>query len=1262
MAFRNQYIGNGGSQRLGGMRTLELGGSAMHQRPRAPISPPETEKSAQTLFTMDRTTAVDSRQHVLEYQEQEESGFKYPPRRGSSIHYNQNTGIGRQPPRTTRWLLVVLPPSSLTNEPSMGPTLAMGAPGRFSNGILMPLFPTMYAQLAAIAREFSLPSTSGVCLYFRSSEPQFEISPRISDEAWPLLWGAHFGQDESNMQSASRLPICGQIEFDVDVRKARWYEAWASGHERHISLDASIPPSIAQTMTRWYNEHREKEHSPEETESIQHETVSVNHTRTKSVPRPLTLANNNENLGRPLPKYKAFNPRDADTTDSVSNRRAARRLSPVIQVDESAAAEQKDVDALVRNWRASTPMAPIIPRTEKQGDAESTPVDSRYFSDIDLDDYQWSVSSAGPPSQWLASPFYDEPLRSVNLEGRMEGSVGLTSSVATSFGPDDSFPTPTFSNVSRYRSPDIAGRLMEDAPPTPTTVTSWGAPLSWPTTPASPVRIRTPGVASRGVTSVPPTPLTATSWGAPSVCPDSPAVEVRPTTPDIGLRGHGSVPVTPTTATSWGAPEVWPPSPTQEERPATPDLAERMCDDGMESSSPWGLVWPFIEDEDAYDLVWPFWEPEQTEPAKPASPYQLVWPFIEDEDAYDLVWPFWEPEKAEPYSLVWPYLEVESAPAPSAPSTLRPTTTSNNRSGLNPISEATPFFGLWPFFEADSSAAPSFTVGNLSGKSPYLSKNAHVYPTSVRNREARVGPADLPYDALQNPSIARKFSSRSNYLKGSRKPISSAQNFNATSESNSQCTNSYGYFDLYPAVYPNVVPYPAFSEVKLRKASSGQSQESRYEPLTTRLTPCYPSFDIYPAGYPNLVIYPDVKRTAKNSEKGVSTISALSQSTRLAPAYPTFDLYPAVYPHISLYPESTRKVAAGTARSRSSHIKNETLLQSTRLDAAYPHFELYPPVYPYLSLYPPVSSRKDINPKTSSTVKVQKAFKMTRLPASYPNLEIYAPVYPFLTIYPEVRTSSPAAKAQTQAMKKSKALVPVKTRLAASYPNLEIYAPVYPLLTIYPEVRMPSPTTKAQTQAMSKIKASAPVSTRLPPSYPSFTLYPAGYPNLEIYPAVKLSKPIVESVLLPGAQSRYPNICIYPPIVRPSPVNIALPGTISIYPDLCIYPSLTKILSIPISLPGASIVYPHLYIYPPANISVALPGSSFNYPDIRIYPSVKRVPSPLVLASNGASSRTSGRPLSPKERVRRGSNQWAATVAQSNIAKLRRDVKTRTGK
>jgi hypothetical protein len=78
-------------------------------------------------------------------------------------------------------------------------------------------------------------------------------------------------------------------------------------------------------------------------------------------------------------------------------------------------------------------------------------------------------------------------------------------------------------------------------------------------------------------------------------------------------------------------------------------------------------------------------------------------------------------------------------------------------------------------------------------------------------------------------------------LKPSRTPITSVQKYASTDESSSQCTR-YGYFDLYPAVYPNVVPYPAFYEVKPQAPLPVQTE--LYEPPTTRLTPCYPSFDI----------------------------------------------------------------------------------------------------------------------------------------------------------------------------------------------------------------------------------------------------------------------------------------------------------------------------------------------------------------------------------------------------------------------------------
>jgi hypothetical protein len=509
----------------------------------------------------------------------------------------------------------------------------------------------MNAQLAAIAKEFNFPSTAGVCLYLHVSEPGVNISPRISDDAWQMLWSPYFNSEDNGPSIPSGLPICGQIEFDVDIRKAKWYEYWVTGQERRVSLDASIPPSVAQTMSRWYQEHREATQDASESLLNDNAIASTVQPRSKPVPRPLTLSTRGDSFSKSLAKYRLINSRDADATESIGSKRPPSRLSPVLQVDESASVNQKDLDTLVREWRATTPMVPAIPRPGPAGESVPDTYDDLPVTELDMDDYQWSISSAGPPSEWPSSAELDLPPRSIGLDRRMLGSVILTPSVATSFGPDSSLATPAFSNAFRFPSPDIAARMVEDSPATPSTMASWGAPLSWPTTPVSATRIPSPDIAARAFISVPNTPTTATSWGAPSVWPATPASVYRPRSPDIGLRAFGSAPATPSTVTSWGAPEFWPPSPFEESRPSTPDIAARAQNDEIEETRTYPFVWPFFNRNTTppYQFVWPFLNNEvapalstvgtrspgsqpQTRPTSPSSSevslFTLVWPYF----------------------------------------------------------------------------------------------------------------------------------------------------------------------------------------------------------------------------------------------------------------------------------------------------------------------------------------------------------------------------------------------------------------------------------------------------------------------------------------------------------------------------------------------------------------------------------------------------------------------------------------------------------
>jgi len=130
-------------------KSIDLGGAG--PRNFLPISPPETDRVAPSL-------ATDSRQHHPQTSLSFPDGLQITPptattgdppsgyRRSPSITYMQSGLQSRTHPapnRPSRWLIVVMPPSSLNSEPALGHTLSTGPPGRFQSGILMPLFPTV---------------------------------------------------------------------------------------------------------------------------------------------------------------------------------------------------------------------------------------------------------------------------------------------------------------------------------------------------------------------------------------------------------------------------------------------------------------------------------------------------------------------------------------------------------------------------------------------------------------------------------------------------------------------------------------------------------------------------------------------------------------------------------------------------------------------------------------------------------------------------------------------------------------------------------------------------------------------------------------------------------------------------------------------------------------------------------------------------------------------------------------------------------------
>ncbi|KAG6814002.1 hypothetical protein H0H92_004495 [Tricholoma furcatifolium] len=107
----------------------------------------------------------------------------------------------------SKYLLHVIPPLHLphdTDDDDMTPPppTASGYHTQFRRGTLVPVHPTLQSQLVAIAKEYALPSTTGLILFLVASpkSPQSGVSPgnvadeidepgpRLSEDIWKHLW------------------------------------------------------------------------------------------------------------------------------------------------------------------------------------------------------------------------------------------------------------------------------------------------------------------------------------------------------------------------------------------------------------------------------------------------------------------------------------------------------------------------------------------------------------------------------------------------------------------------------------------------------------------------------------------------------------------------------------------------------------------------------------------------------------------------------------------------------------------------------------------------------------------------------------------------------------------------------------------------------------------------------------------------------------------------------------------------------------------
>jgi hypothetical protein len=478
-----------------------------------------------------------------------------------------------------------------------------------------------------------------------------------------------------------------------------------------------VPVSVAPSIYHVRGDSRTtlaEDQSPYDVSPSEHMSQSQSRTATRHIPRKLSLVDRFEGSS-----YRSASraPSRASNQDiEVPEAQVVNALTPIAQEEEPHTATQM-LTAKVNNWRASATLTASalvanlgqpsldptnMPNTIDLGDSPADlPTDVEPA--LNLDDFAWSISSAGPLSEIAFSDGSWSRVTSVDLAHRLEGSVCLTPTTCTSFGPlDDDFDY-NYTVSSLLPSPDLGQRMLEDVPLTPSTATSWG-PASYVVSP----------IASEFSYSY-------------SI--------------DLGRRAMSSRPATPSTATSWGAPLSWPPSPATPYYVRTPDIGQRSFDFEIALAAPRPVFsFPYYDawSRKPWAHVWPYAAASQRDSASvPAAPTRPMFSF-----------PYYDAWSRKPWAHVWPYARASHsvfAPQEKDTSGLEGTPGYPYMQIYAPVY---PHFDIYPAVAAAEMECSHEVIVKLTGQYPNITVYPAVYPHNIYDVYPAVSTKALKVDTV----------------------------------------------------------------------------------------------------------------------------------------------------------------------------------------------------------------------------------------------------------------------------------------------------------------------------------------------------------------------------------------------------------------------------------------------------------------------------------------------------------------------------------
>ncbi|KAF9534290.1 hypothetical protein CPB83DRAFT_326976 [Crepidotus variabilis] len=913
-----------------------------------PPSPPETHREnisgappilsapsfgAQDIFPLEAALASASPDLF---------GARVNPRKGSSIPYHSSP-IPRETHRSTgsrtKALILVLPPSTLLQEPGPSSQIVSNTPfHRLSQGVLLPLFPSLFSQLTAIAKEFNFPSTSGLVLYYHIVENGVSFTPRISEDSWQTIW--------THLAEAQERPplISGKVEFDIDLRLARWYSTWLSALRREVyEYTSAYHPSTAPSMAHFRGESRTTmaDKTFNEDDSTEILQPPLRPLGSRHVPRKLSLV---ERL-------------DLDTSKSVmsppeSNSGKPRPLSTIaqeVQEDEPKTGKS-DLVSRVKNWRASASIAPTS--LIATGQPSLNPVNlpnnmnvptEEEETELRMSDFAWSISSAGPSSPVEGSVSSRSRVPSIHITQRMAGSVATTESYRTSSGPSDYDPL---------------------------------SPISWSYPPSIHLANRLEG-------SVCSTASYRTSSGPSDYDPYSPLIaSSHLPTPDIARRFLEDTPATPQTSTSWGA-LSWPPSPHCFSPTPSLDLGERAMYDEESAPNrdylrsadrkPWEHVWPYTEKI-------PVLPPTAFEDMALSQPWIHMWPYMsysEEEDTRHETKPYSNylsnDASVKLWSHAWPSYQAKASTVISKSLMENPLLSASSYPNMRIYAPVYPHLEIYPsvpcILQKTNEVNSSPLSRGLSVRAPTSYPAFNLYPSVYPYNLQEIYPSiQIPEDRFDSEGYPYF------YLYPSKAALLSS------------------YLSLY-----STNPRGQYPHFEILDPSSGQINNSdslSQFSLSTTHPICYPALNIYPAVYPHFDLYPATTLPTENLITHVSV--SLAETSTPGSGYPAFNLYPAIYPNFDLYPTPYYEAIQDRAVLETAIHGEAGYFLTAATTSSYPSFNLYPPVYPYFDLYPA--------PYFSRSAPLQSSKHGATSSSRYPTFDLYPAVYPYFDLYPAVLT------------------------------------------------------------------------------------------------------------------------------------------------------------------------------------------------------------------------------------------------------------------